>query len=226
MEMNKQILGLKGKSFEKTLYLKSIKLRQSHRDIIVGTLLGDATLDPRKTTNKIGHRYRFCQKSAQKVYVEHIYNQFSEWSLAGVTRGKSGRNIKGEQLYFYYFQTCVHPAFDFYANQFYSYDKISGKRNKIVPKLIHKWLNPVVLSYWFMDDGCKEKVGYVLNTQGFTLQEQEMIANAIGRKFGFEVNIHKDRHNYRLYICTSSKDKFTGLVKPYVIPSFVYKLHL
>jgi len=73
-----------------------------------------------------------------------------------------------------------------------------------------------------MDDGCKHSYGYLLNTHCFSLTEQETLADALGRTFKFEVNIHKDRENYRLYITAKSRDSFTDLVKPFVLPSFEY----
>jgi len=81
------------------------------------------------------------------------------------------------------------------------------------------------LAYWFMDDGAKMRnCGYTLNTQNFTLKEQEILADALGRKFKFEVNIHKDREKYRLYITANSRDSFTNIIKPFILPSFEYKL--
>lgn len=75
-----------------------------------------------------------------------------------------------------------------------------------------------------MDDGCKDTSGYLLNTQSFSLKEQEILADALGRKFKFEVNIHKDRSHYRLYVTAKSRDSFTETVKPFILPSFEYKL--
>lgn len=102
---------------------------------------------------------------------------------------------------------------------------MKGKRTKKVPKLLHKWLTPRALAYWFMDDGSRmDTSGYVLNTQNFTLKEQELLADALGRRFKFEVNIHKDRDNYRLYITANSRDSLTNLIKPFILSSFEYKL--
>lgn len=75
-----------------------------------------------------------------------------------------------------------------------------------------------------MDDGCKHAYGYLFNTQNFSLGEQEILADALGRKFNFEVNIHKDRANYRLYITAKSRDSFTQIIRPFILPSFEYKL--
>lgn len=82
----------------------------------------------------------------------------------------------------------------------------------------------MVLAYWFMDDGCKDSYGYVLNTQCYSLAEQHILADALGRKFKFEVNVHKDRDNYRLYVTAKSSESFTNIVRPFILPSFDYKL--
>ena len=42
-----------------------------------------------------------------------------------------------------------------------------------------------------MDDGSTDRYGYRLNTQNFTLKEQEKLADALGRQFKFEINIQK-----------------------------------
>lgn len=75
-----------------------------------------------------------------------------------------------------------------------------------------------------MDDGSTMGTrGCALNTQNFTLKEQEKLADVLGRNFHLEVNIHKDRNKYRLYITANSKDSFTQIIKPFIIPSFEYK---
>lgn len=76
-----------------------------------------------------------------------------------------------------------------------------------------------------MDDGSKNESGYILNTQNFTLKEQEALAAILGKKFNFEINIHKDRENYRLYITAKSRDSFTNIIKPFILPSFYCRLH-
>ena len=77
-----------------------------------------------------------------------------------------------------------------------------------------------------MDDGAKNENGYILNTQNFCLKEQEILCDALGRNFKFEVNIHRDRQNYRLYITSKSRDLFTRKIEPYILEGFRYKLHI
>lgn len=75
-----------------------------------------------------------------------------------------------------------------------------------------------------MDDGCKTASGYILNTQNFSLIEQEKLVELLKSLFQLEVKIHKDRNNYRLYICSKSIKDFTHLIQCFILPSFKYKL--
>ena len=70
-----------------------------------------------------------------------------------------------------------------------------------------------------MEAGGKKESGYILHTQKFTLKEQVILAGALGRKFKLEVNIHKAREKYKLYITAASRERFTSIVKPFILPS-------
>lgn len=69
-----------------------------------------------------------------------------------------------------------------------------------------------------MDDGAKSNSGYILNTQCFSLEDQHILVDILSLKFKLQVNIHKDRELFRLYITSKSRDSFasTQLVKPYI----------
>lgn len=217
-KLTQEALKLKGPHPLKNEYKKTLKLSEIQRSILVGTLLGDAYLEPRGKAPTF--RYIFSQKKSQQVYVEHVFSHFSTWCSKAPAIAKTGIDKDGKITESCYFKTCTHPSFSFYANQFYSFNG-----NKVVPKLLHKWLSPRALAYWFMDDGSRLKnYGYILNTQNFSLKEQEILADALGRRHRLEVNIHKDRSKYRLYITVKSKDAFRDLIKPFIIPSFEYKL--
>ena len=210
--LTKELLKLKGPSPLKNEYKESLKLSKEQRCILVGTLLGDAHLEPKGID---AYRYYFCQKDSQEDYVKHIHNWFQDWCSTDPAYSKTGLDKEGKITRSCYFRTCTHPSFRFYANQFYE-KGMKGKRTKKVPKLLHKWLTPRALAYWFMDDGCRDKYSYILNTQNFTLKEQEVLADALGRKFKFQVNIHKDRDTYRLYITSNSRDSLTNVIKPFI----------
>lgn len=221
------ILKLRRDSYKSTL-----TLTQQQKNVIVGGLLGDGCLTTRSLKNKYPlFVYQFKQKESQKDYVFHIFSILENFCGTEPKKILNYRSkISNINHFAYYFKTISLPAFKFYGDQFYTLDKITDKRIKIVPKLIHRWLNPEVLAYWFMDDGSKDNSGYHLNSQGFTLKENEQLADALGKVFKFEVNIHKDNNNktnkkgYRLYITAKSSKLFTEIVRPYIQPSFYYKL--
>lgn len=119
------LLKLMGPNPLKKEYKKSLKLSQEQKSILVGTLLGDAHLEP--SGIKEAYSYYFG-KVDQEVYVKHIYNLFQDLCSAEPCY------ISGTS---FYFRTCTHPSFNFYAHQFYEIND-QGKRIKKVPKLLHK----------------------------------------------------------------------------------------
>jgi len=72
MIMTKDTLLLKGPHPLKNEYKKSLKLTDVQRNIIVGTLLGDAHLE----SHGKAFRYYFSQKESQFEYVFHIHSHF------------------------------------------------------------------------------------------------------------------------------------------------------
>jgi len=82
-----------------------------------------------------------------------------------------------------------------------------------------------------MDDGHKNGNGITLCTDSFTLIEVELLVSVLRNKFNLEANYNKrtqkGRHiGWRIYISgkSANKEKLISLVKPYFIPSMLYKL--
>jgi hypothetical protein len=79
-----------------------------------------------------------------------------------------------------------------------------------------------------MDDGSKINKTVRLATNCFSLTELEFLCKLLKTKFNLEVTVQKsgvDKKNI-LYIKTSSLDVFKNLVKPFMLPSMLYKLGL
>ena len=56
----------------------------------------------------------------------------------------------------------------------------------MVPKLIHRWLTPLSIAVWFMDDGSiksKNHQARIINTQGFTNKEVLGLIQILEDKF-------------------------------------------
>lgn len=196
---------------------RALKLSQGQGEVLVGILLGDACLE----TQNQGRTYRLKieQSERHQAYVNHLYHLFEEWVL---TPPRHRRVVsRGHESWNWVFQTVSHAAFRFYAHQFYE-----GKR-KCVPKLIHRWLTPRALAYWFMDDGSiksRESKGILLNTQAFYRSEGQRLIQALQALFGLQAWLRKQKEGYQIYISGTSYERFLEVVAPYIIEEMRYKV--
>ena len=212
--------GLRGNALAE--YMKPFHaggLSDLQKAALIGTLLGDATI-------QYNHRrlpwYKFEQKAAMKEYVEALYFIFANvvGSPPVHPRMKNGLPVA------YMFRTYMWQSLDFYAKQFYTIDSL-GNRRKVIPDLIHKWLTPQSLAFWFMDDGSKNRDGFYFHTEGVTRPDLLCLQQALGRVFHLQVNIHKDKRkdsiSYQLYIPSKEEEKFQSIIEPFLLPCMKYK---
>lgn len=207
-------------------YLEPIEkkpLSHLQKSVLVGTLLGDATLQYNGGTSP---HYKFDQKASNLDYVNVVYSVFEE--LVGTPPSLRLTN-GGVTPHSWWFRTFRCRRFNFFANQFYEID-VQGNRRKVVPKNIHRWLNPIVLAFWFMDDGGTAESGYKLHTENFSLSDVKVLQQALGSVFQLQANIGRDNREqktlYYLYIPANSKEKFQEIVKPHMVETMLYKLRL
>jgi len=191
----------------------TLKLTDKQREVLVGVLLGDAHLE----TQNGGRTYRvkFEYAAKQREYADHLYNLFREWILTPpqVKQDATHDNV--------WFQTVSHAAFRFYAHQF------TREHRKCVPRLIHRFMTPCSIAYWYMDDGSvksSESKGVIFNTQGFVGNEVELLINALGARFGLEATVRRQDDGLQIYVSGNSYERFREIVDPYIIPSMLYKV--
>lgn len=196
---------------------KKLSLSSKQRSIIVGKLLGDGHLE---TMNQ-GRTYRLKIEHSikQMEYVDWLYSQFKELVPGEVytkTRQSNGKNYTS-----YGFTTYSLGSLRFYGKQFYK------DKTRVVPKMINSFLDPLALAVWFMDDGsyksAKHKT-YIIHAVGYTRSELELLSKILQSKFGLDVRVHRQYDKYRLYVASSSAQKFKELIERYIIPSMKYKL--
>lgn len=196
---------------------KELKLTTRQRQIIIGKLLGDGHLETRDS----GRTYRLKVEHSieQKEYVDWFYDEFKDWIL---TKPQSKeQTVKGKKYQKYWVNTVSSGSFRFYGHQFYK------NRKKTVPKLIHRWLTPLALAVWFMDDGSiksKNHRARILNTQGFSKSEVERLINALEEKFNIECKLRKQKEGYQIMILSEGIVKFVKLIRQYLHPMFLYKI--
>lgn len=218
----KNLRGLKLIEYKKTLSLNTIQ-----KEILVGTLLGDATIAKNK---RVAFNVKFEQKLANENYINHLYEIFEPYvgtppKVRTITAKGSSLRDGAKDRKSIWFRTYRHIDFKFYYDFFYRKDRATNFRKKRVPKLIHKFLTPRALAYWFMDDGSfiyqksknkKQKV-YYFNTQSFCYEDIKILKKALKFNFNFDTNIYRDRSYYLLYIQPQSKDDFRNLIKSFIL---------
>ena len=201
---------------------KKLKVNKEIRDIIVGTLLGDGTLE---TQNK-GRTYRLKIEHSikQKEYVDWLYSKLKDFVLTPPK--KRLREKDGKKWWSYGFSTISVGNFRFFGQQFYD-----EKGKKRIPKIIKKLLTPRAMAIWFMDDGSsksRKHKGFVIHTLGFSKRDLKRLQRVLKEKFGLESQLHRQNKyqklRWRLYIPGSQRVKFLRLIQPYLLPEFDYKL--
>lgn len=193
---------------------KEVELTEFQKSVFIGTILGDGSISLEKDSKNA--RCSFGHSIKQKEYCEHKRQIFS--NIAGNIRTYTYAPDKrtGNVYVHVSFNLQANPYFNYYHNIFY-------KESKIIPKEIFKDFNEISLAFLFMDDGCKHKNGYYIALNSFKLEDIFNFKLFLEKRFDIECSIHSKTS---LYIKKKSIIKFTTLIKPYIIPSMEYKLHV
>lgn len=200
------------KRFDSLRFLSDLQ-----KEFIIGSLLGDGNLDYHSGKRLTTCRLRFCHGIKQIDYViwkKELLGQLVQQDL-NINRQKT-RNSTACVM-----QTINHPEFIKYYNMFYD-------NEKVVPKNISEYLTPFGLAVWFMDDGWRDPLyrKAIFCTDSFTLEDNELLKNVLSEKFNINANVTKngDKH-FRLHLYKDNVDKLNEIIKPYIIPSMLYKIN-
>src|SRR3989344_7941232 len=194
---------------------KQLQLSKRQRELIVGLLLGDGHLE----TQNAGRTYRLKVEhgAAQRDYLVWLAKEFQEWIQTDWYEKQRGdKKVYG-------FTTVSHPAFRFYAQQFYR----DGKKR--MPPLIKRLMSPLALAIWFLDDGSAKSSKHkslVIHSLGYIRKDLELTQEAL-RHFGIETSLHKQRNNsLRLYVQYEGARIIANFVQPILndVPLFAYKV--
>lgn len=198
----------------------SLKLTDVQRELLVGTLLGDAHLETRTGRT---YRLKIEHSLKQQSYVLWLATQFHAWLLKPAHERAHTSMIRGEEKTHqkFLFTTVSSAAFRFYAQQFYE------ARRKIVPRTIARMLTPLALAVWYMDDGSiksRHHRSAFLNTQGFDDVSIERLQSALFVRYGIKTTIRTGRDGKQIYLVSETAEKFFTLIQPHVIPEMEYKI--
>lgn len=201
-------------------YKRSLGLTLEQKSILIGTLLGDASI----RNSKANYCVKFEQKEQRTEYIIHLAKVFESFTGTGPKKRVIRNVFHRDYGVSCWFRTYSHIVFKYYADLFYSIK--NKKREKRVPKNIHKYLDARALAYWFMDDGSYyfSPLDLMLNTQGFKLGDQKILIQALKRNFNLNATLVKDKHFLRLLFNRSSSAKMAQLIESYMHFDFHYKL--
>ena len=187
---------------------RSIPLNRVQRELVIGSLLGDGYLMP--TT--AGCCFRVGHGSQQADYVDWKFGLLSPYV-------RTAPRVCGRS---YYFRTVTHPDLSEFRRLFY----VDASTKTVPFDLLERELTAFGLAVWFMDDGASDRKQLRINSQGFSEFENAGLIRFLRAKFGIAARLNRDKDRYRLRINDASVWRFRELVRPYVLPTMLYKLPL
>ncbi len=198
-------------------YKKKLSLSDRQKEILVGAILGDGHLEklytPGLSRLKIEHSYK------QKEYVDWFYKEFKNW-----IRTEPKQKVKkvwGKIHKNYGFATYGHRLLGNFQRDFYRAKK------KVIPGYLLERMTPLSLAVWYMDDGSiksNKHKGVFLNTQSFSKKDVKTLQSILENKFGIASSTRKDETGEQIYLGGISGEGFIRIIKPFVIPSMLYKI--
>jgi hypothetical protein len=189
------------------------------KEIIIGLLLGDAIA--RRYSRKGGSLLHFEQGSKNIEYGWHLYELFKEY-IGKIPEVRSRFDKRTGKTY-KRLQFATNTSYVF--NEFYDlfYDPKLGK--KIIPKNIAEYLTARSLAYWCQDDGAKDRSSFVLCTDSFSMEEVNILAEALRNNFNLDCTVRRNGIKaFRINIRANSIELFRTLVSPYFHSSMRYKI--
>ena len=98
---------------------------------------------------------------------------------------------------------------------------------KRVPESIGKYLTPLALAIWIMDDGAKVGKGLKFCTNSFSYNECLILIKALNDNFNIKSSVQSagTKDQYIIYIWKESMNDLRNIVSPYIIPEMKYKLY-
>lgn len=184
------------------------ELNDAQKEIITGTLLGDATI------NGKCYYYAFTQHLSKQDYVDHIANALSPFTISCKQIHRSDQSLS------YHMRTITSHIFKDLRSLWYK-----DKKKRIPREIV---ITPRTLAHWYCDDGylLAKRKRIELATNGFSVEEIDMLAFFLRRDLAIKAGVHRD-HGRRpiLRVHPRSFFDFIEVVKPYVIwKSLAYKL--
>lgn len=189
-------------------------LTEYQKAVLIGTLLGDSSFRCNGINPSISCAH--CPKQKElTIHKTEIFKSLGAYYTYSIRNTPDKRT--GKYYETYTMRIGANPELKEWYKQLYP------KGKKIIPiPLLKEVFNEVSLAFMYMDDGSKTSCGYSIATNCFSKENIKEFQKFLKTKFNLSTTIHSQNV---LYIKACSKDLFTKLIKPYIIPCMQYKLH-
>jgi hypothetical protein len=183
------------------------------RDVVVGTILGDGSLQSKSSSLTFSHSQRQSE-----------YARFKAALLAELSPSVDERRVAiaagGPREYpVIQVRTLAHRALRLLRREFYA-------ECKVVPAWLAEELNPRMLAFWFMDDGyTRIREGgrrplAEIATVGFADSDLQILMSGLQR-----LGLAAKASRGRLYFDVPTTERLSEMIAPFVPPSMRYKLN-
>ena len=212
-----------------TIYeeLRSVPLSNTHKSVIVGSVLGDGSLVKQRHSKNARLQIGHCTKQLEylkwkKELLNPFVNKITEGELPGnkIIDGKESISTG-----YWLINTISHPDINDYFNRYY----VAGKKRvdiNIIDEL--DWLATAI---WMADDGSfsfRKKNNYSLRssvaTCSFTTEELEILKIALGKFYKGSITIDTYNNTLRLGGGTKHIDNLLDQISDILPECIHYKL--
>lgn len=195
---------------------------------LTGLIIGDGYIDKGITKRS------FSIKSIYKDFIYKIKEDLESCTNFNIfIREKKEYTDKNNVHHKKNYELVIksHPYFAKKYHNFYD-----DYRGRIISKNAINWLTPMGLANWYMSDGYICLVGITkgkiynrrieICTDRYNYENIKMICEELYKKFNLNFSVIKRGKIYRIRLKTESYSNFINLIKPFIVPSMIYKLYL
>ncbi|RVW61217.1 Pentatricopeptide repeat-containing protein, chloroplastic [Vitis vinifera] len=202
MEKLDYVLSLSRKVVKRPV---SLKLSKEQREILIGLLLGGLQIESDEERKNHVIYFEFNENSgAHSVLRRHIHEQYHEWLNSSSKLSDDNDDVP------YKFSTISHSYFGFYADQFWP------RGRPMIPKLIHRWLSPRVLAYWYMYGGHRTSSGDILLKLKGSREGVEKVVRTLKAQ-SMDCRVKRKGTVFWIGLLGSNSTWFWKLIEPYIL---------
>lgn len=193
-----------------------MKLSSNQKDILIGTILGDAYL---QKTGEKNARLRLEHGINQKDYLFWKVKKLAQFFQGKPTYIERIHPLNGRTYKYWRHQSQSGPFLGKLRKLFYR------NGTKKIPENIEKLLTPQSIAVWYMDDGyyyARDRCSY-LYLGNVMREDAQRICEVFRAKFNLKCRVLAKKKGFAVYFPPSEVIKLKSLLNSYIIDLFKYK---